>query len=332
MLKIGTLGAARITPWALTGPARDHPGVVVDAVAARDPDRAAAFARRQRIARVLPDYQRLISDPALDAVYIPLPNALHARWAIAAVQAGKHVLLEKPFAANQAEAQAIVDAAEQAGRVCMEAFHWRYHPMAKRMVQLVQSGALGAIQHVETRMCVPMLFMGDIRYRWDLAGGALMDIGAYAVHMLRTLGGEVAHVVDTQVRTTKDPRIDRWIQADLALESGAQGRITASLCGWPLLSLGIVIQGERGELRAINPLAPHVGWHRLKTILDGRTQTERFPGPSTYRHQLDAFAAAIQGGPAPLTGGADAVANHRTMDAIYTAAGLPLREGHGRAG
>src|SRR3954449_10479655 len=134
-IRIGILGAARIAPPALVRPARAVAEVELNAVAARDPARAQAFASKHGVPRVLTSYQELLDDPDLDAVYNPLPNGLHAEWTLKALEAGKHVLCEKPFTANAAEAQTVADAARASGLVVMEAFHYRYHPLAARMVE-----------------------------------------------------------------------------------------------------------------------------------------------------------------------------------------------------
>ncbi len=149
-LRIGLLGAARIAPFALLSPARQVPQVQVAAIAARDSERAGAFAKKHGVPRVLGSYAALIDDPAIDAIYNPLPNALHAEWTLRALAAGKHVLCEKPFTANAAEAERVAEAAAGAGRVCMEAFHYRYHPLAEHIVALVRSGELGAVRRIET--------------------------------------------------------------------------------------------------------------------------------------------------------------------------------------
>ena len=145
-LRIGVLGAARIAPSALIKPAKDNADVVVAAVAARDGSRARAFAAKHGIARVHESYEALIADPDLDAVYNPLPNGLHGKWTRAALAAGKHVLCEKPFTANAAEAREIADLAAKSDRVVMEAFHYRYHPLALRTEQIIASGELGKLR------------------------------------------------------------------------------------------------------------------------------------------------------------------------------------------
>ena len=156
-------------------------------MAARDATRARAFATKHAIPVVRDSYDALLADPDVDAVYNPLPNGLHALWTIRALEAGKHVLCEKPFTANAAEAEHVAATADRTGLVVMEAFHWRYHPLATRMLEIVNGGQLGRVRHIETWMCFPLFKRDDIRWQLDLAGGALMDAGCYAVHMLRTL-------------------------------------------------------------------------------------------------------------------------------------------------
>ena len=152
-MRIGILGAARIAPTALIKPAKGNAEVVVAAVAARDVSRAQAFAAKHGIARVHDSYEALIADPDLDAVYNPLPNGLHGRWTRAALAAGKHVLCEKPFTANAAEAREVAELAAKSDRVVMEAFHYRYHPLASRVEEIIASGELGKLERVEAALC-----------------------------------------------------------------------------------------------------------------------------------------------------------------------------------
>ena len=214
VLRFGVLGAARITPAALLKPARSHPEVRVDLVAARDPSRAAAYASKHRIPRVADGYEAVVTDPDVDAVYIPLPNSLHAEWTLAALEAGKHVLCEKPFTSNTAEADRVAAAAELAaerhGLVVMEAFHYRYHPLAQRMQQIVESGELGAIRHIEAWLCAPIPNKSDIRYQAELSGGAMMDMGSYVVHWARLLGGEEPTVVSATAKLQTPRSTGPW--------------------------------------------------------------------------------------------------------------------------
>src|SRR5438477_9759576 len=154
-LRIGTFGAAKITPNALLAPARDTDGVDVVAVAARDRVKAERFAQKHGIDKVYDSYDALLDDPTIDAVYNPLPNGLHGKWTIAALQAGKHVLCEKPFTANADEAEEVAKVEARTGRVVMEAFHYRYHPLTERLVEIAHDGTLGTIEHVRTWMIIP---------------------------------------------------------------------------------------------------------------------------------------------------------------------------------
>jgi predicted dehydrogenase len=324
-LRIGILGAAQIAPMALVRPARGVPEVEVRAVAARAPARARAFAERHGIPVVHERYEDVLADPDLDAVYNPLPNSHHCEWTVRALEAGKHVLCEKPLASNADEAAAMQAAAARSGRVLMEAFHWRYHPLADRMLEVIASGELGAVRHVAARFCVPLLRPGDVRFRLDLAGGAAMDTGCYAVHIVRTLAGAEPDVVRAEARLSS-PGVDRWMAADLRFPDGRSGRIECSLFSRTLLASSARVEGEAGSLRVWNPVAPQFG-HRL--ALRGRSvrRVERLRGEGTYTHQLRAFRDAVLHGKPFPTHPADGVANMRVLDAIYEASGLGRRRG-----
>src|SRR5258707_5209481 len=175
-LRIGILGAARITPMALIRPALAVPEVVVAGVAAREPQRAGDFAIKHHVERAYPSYAAMLAAKDIEAIYNPLPNALHCEWTIRALDAGKHVLCEKPIAANAAEAERMAEAATRNDRVLVEAFHYRYHPLAARMKEIVESGELGALRDIETNFCIPLPMRGDIRYNYALGGGATMDV------------------------------------------------------------------------------------------------------------------------------------------------------------
>lgn len=322
-LRIGILGAARIAPLALIKPAAENPDVVVAAVAARDASRARAFATRHGIATVHDHYEALIADPDIDAIYNPLPNGLHGRWTRAALAAGKHVLCEKPFTANAAEAREIADLAEHSDRVVMEAFHYRYHPLTLRAEEIIASGELGTLQHVEAALCFPLPKFSDIRYDYALAGGATMDAGCYAVHMARTFGGRSPEVVSAQAKL-RGPKVDRAMTAELRFPAGQTGRVRCSMWSTRLLQISARVVGEHGELRIMNPVLPQA-FHRLTVrSRDGR-RTERFERRASYAYQLDAFAAAVLRGEPVKTSARDAVDNMTVIDAIYRAAGLPLR-------
>lgn len=324
-LRIGVLGAARIVPAALLKPARQVPGVEVTAVAARDHNRARAFAAKYGIETVHESYDALLADPRIDAVYVPLPNGLHSRWTLRALEAGRHVLCEKPFTANAAEAREVADAAEQAGLVVMEAFHYRYHPLAERMREIVAT-ELGKIQHVETALCFPLPRFSDIRYQLDLAGGATMDAGCYAIHCLRLLGPGTPVVTEAKA-LLRSPGVDRAMSAVFAFADGASGRITASMWSRSLIRATAKVVGDQGTMSVLNPFAPQI-FHRMKVSADGRTRRETVHGEPTYTHQLRAFASAVGGDPAAnVTPPGDAVVTMGLIDEVYRAAGLEPRIG-----
>jgi predicted dehydrogenase len=324
-MRIGVLGAARIAPAALMKPAQVVAGVEVGAVAARDRGRAEAFAARYGARTAYGSYSDLLADPSLDAVYIALPNGLHAQWTLAALAAGKHVLCEKPFTSNAAQAREVAAFAEGTGLVVMEAFHYRYHPLAQRMAEVVSSGELGRIQRVETSVCFPLPRFSDIRYDFGLAGGALMDAGCYAVHCLCLLAPGAPTVTAAQALTIKrERRIDRAITAQFSFPGGATGHLRASMWSRTLLQIRARVVGEYGTLAVTNFLAPQL-FLRFTVTVNGRRRRERFDGEATYVHQLRAFAAAVRGEPTNLTPPEDSVATMSLIDDIYLAAGLPLR-------
>jgi predicted dehydrogenase len=324
-VRIGVLGAARIAPPALVRPARAVPEVTVAAVAARSPERARGFAAKHGIDTVHESYEALVEDPTLDAVYIPLPNGLHFPWLLAALRAGRHVLCEKPFTANAAQAAAVADAAS--GLVVMEAFHYRYHPLAERMSSVVASGELGEVRRIETEMSFPLPRFSDIRYRYDLAGGALMDAGCYAVHCLRLLSPNGTPIVTAAAAKTlrRDRRVDRAMTATLALPGGGTGEVRTSMWSATVPRIRARVLGSRGTLSVANFVAPQV-FHRFVLTVDGERRRERFDRTPTYVHQLRAFAAAVRGEPTNRAPPADSVVTMTLIDDIYRAAGLPLRE------
>jgi len=323
-VRIGVLGAAQIAPAALINPAKDDVEVVVAAVAARDVSRAEAFAAKHGITRVHDSYEALIADPDVDAVYNPLPNGLHGRWTRAALAAGKHVLCEKPFTANAAEAREVADLAAKSDRVVMEAFHYRYHPFALRAEEIIASGELGTLQRVDVAFCFPLPKFSDIRYNYSLAGGATMDAGCYAVHMLRTFGGSTPEVVSAQAKL-RDPQVDRAMTAELRFPGGHTGRLRCSMWSTDLLRISVRVIGDAGELRMLNPVLPQL-FHRLSVRSADGKRVERFPRRATYAYQLDAFAAAVLREEPVRTTPKDAVENMTVIDAIYRVAGLPVRE------
>ncbi|MBW0116238.1 Gfo/Idh/MocA family protein [Pseudonocardia abyssalis] len=325
-LRIGILGAARITGGALVEPARETGDRLV-AVAARDRSRAEAFAAEHGVERVVGSYADVLADPEVEIVYNPLANALHGPWNLAAVEAGKHVLSEKPFAGNAAEAREVRDAAAAAGVVVLEAFHHVHHPVLRRLHELVASGELGALRRVEARFTMPAPPDDDPRWRLDLAGGALMDLGCYPLRCLRSfaerVGGEPSVVSATADERAGHPGVDERVTAQLAFPSGATGEAHCDMASddW---SITCRVVGEDGEATAMNVVLPQRDDRIVVHGPDGE-RTEHLGTRSTYLYQLEAVRAHLHDG-APFPAGADdAVATAELIDAVYTAAGLPVR-------
>jgi predicted dehydrogenase len=206
----------------------------------------------------------------------------------------------------------------------MEAFHWRYHPMAARLLEIIAGGEVGAVRHLEATLAFPLPRFADIRWQLDLAGGATMDAGCYAIHIVRTLAGGEPEVVAARAKLLR-PEVDRRMEADLRFPDGRTARITASMLSLqPLLRISARIVGDEGDVRVLNPLAPQ-HFNRIVVRAGGRRRVEHAPRTPTYRYQLEAFAAAVLDGTPVPTGGADAVANMRVIDAVYEKAGLHQR-------
>jgi predicted dehydrogenase len=324
-IRFGILGAARIAPVAMVKPAAEESEAEVAAVAARDLERARRFAAKHKLSTAYGSYAQLIADPSIDAVYIAVPNGLHGRWTKAALDAGKHVLCEKPFTANAEEAASVAEAARQSGLVVMEAFHYRYHALTRRMLEILGSGELGTITKMEAWLCFPHVPPNNVRWDYQLAGGALMDAGCYTIHLLRTLAG-AEPVVSSATAKTRRTAVDRLLKAELAFPGGCTGLITASMLSREVLGAGARVNGTHGTMEVLNPYQPQL-IHRLVVHSDTRHAVERVPRqPSTYASQLRAFTGAVLRGEPVLTGSDDAVANMAVIDACYAAAGLPRRE------
>ncbi|MEU0026619.1 Gfo/Idh/MocA family oxidoreductase [Streptomyces sp. NPDC006335] len=325
-LRIGVLGAARISESSLIGPARVT-GHRVVAVAARDRSRAEAYAAEHGVERVAGSYAELIADPEVEVVYNPLANGLHGPWNLAALAAGKHVLSEKPSASNAEEAAEVREAAAKAGTVFMEAFHYLFHPVTRRLHEVLASGEIGELRHVETMVAIPAPADSDPRWSLPLAGGAVMDLGCYSLHALRVLapwaGGAPRLVSARGGERAGAPGVDEWLDADLAFPGGATGSARCHMA-YDRLEMSCRITGSRGEVLAPNFVLPHTDDRVVVRTADGE-RTERLGTRSSYTYQLEAFADRVRGGaPLPL-GAEDAVATMTLIDSAYRAAGFEPR-------
>ncbi|WP_458249442.1 Gfo/Idh/MocA family protein [Streptomyces sp. MAI_2237] len=325
-LRIGVLGAARITERALVDPARAA-GHRLVAVAARDRSRAEAFAARHGVERVAGSYADLLADPEVEVVYNPLANGLHGPWNLAALAAGKHVLTEKPSASNAEEAAEVREAAAKSGTVFMEGFHYLFHPVTRRLHELLESGELGDLRRVETLVAIPAPEDGDPRWSLSLAGGAVMDLGCYSLHAQRMLapwaGGAPSLVSARGGERAGAPGVDEWLDAELAFPGGATGSARCHMA-YDGLEMSCRIIGTKGEASAPNFVLPHLDDRVVVRTADGE-RTEHLGTRSSYAYQLEAFSARVrEGTPVPLDAD-DAVATMTLVDASYRAAGLPPR-------
>jgi predicted dehydrogenase len=331
-LRIGLLGTSRIAAEALVEPARETGDRLV-AVAARSRDRAEAFATRHGVERVHDGYAGVIEDPDVEVVYNPLANGLHGPWNLAAIAAGRSVFSEKPFAATGAEAREVRDAAAAAGVRVVVGFHYLHHPLMRRLHAVVASGEIGDVTAVETRMRMPAPPEDDPRWSLELAGGALMDLGCYAVHSLLVAapfaGGPPSLVAAKAGERAGRAGVDEWAEADFRYPGGAAGRLHCHMAadGWQIEHR---IVGTRGSVTAPMFVLP-MRDDRLVVRVGEEDRTERLGTRSTYHYQLDSLRAFLRDeAPLPTGAGVDvSVAVAELVDEAYLAAGLLPRPRHG---
>jgi len=321
VLRIGILGAAGIAPAAVIRPAARRSDVEVVAVASRREDSARQFAERHGIRRFYADYSRMLGDSEVDLVYNALPPSEHAKWSIAALEAGKHVLCEKPFAMNAEEAARMTEAAQLSGCRLSEAFHDRYHPLSAELDGVKASGVLGEITELRADFSASIPFNpASLRHDPRLGGGSLMDLGRYPVHWVRAFMGEEPSVVGATA-TLNPLGADLSVNADLQFPSGATAVVTSAMVEQPHLNSSLEVTGTEGHLHVNNMVFPSRG-HSITLTTEGLDRTWTVGGRETYDHQLEAVVAALQTGRQLPTEGSDCLSNMAVIDEIYRAAGL----------
>jgi xylose dehydrogenase (NAD/NADP) len=310
-LRWGILSTANITEK-LLGSGHDQQFV---AVGSRDLGRAQAFASEHGIARAHGSYEELLADPEVDAIYNPLPNSLHVEWSIKALEAGKHVLCEKPMSRHPDEVDRAFDVAEREGRVLEEAFMWRHHPQVARTRELIAAGDIGDLRVIRAAFAFVAADPNDIRLQADLDGGGLMDVGCYCVSGCRTLASA------EPVRGYAE-HIPGGNGVDVALVATLRfpGDVVAHFdCGVSYLG-GDQLEavGSEGSVFLDDP------WHGREAVIELRRNglVERIEtGPAnSYALELADFEAAVRGEDPPLLTRADAVAQARAIEALYTSA------------
>ncbi len=311
-LRIGLLGASRVAVYAAIAAARDVEGVEIVAIASRDAAKAGSYADLHGISLAYGSYEELIDSDAVDAIYNGLPPNLHAAWSIAAVEAGKPVLCEKPFALSIPDVEAMIAAEARTGLLIMEAQHTQYHPRHARIRQIVRDGELGAIRHIEAQFDVRVAKNpGELRWDGAVGGGALWDLGIYPLYWLRASMGSEPRLVSAR-HALNERGADIWTEAQFEFASGASGAIRCSMERDFAACLHIV--GEQGELHVKNPLSP--AEQTLNLTKGGVTREERFTGRPTYSFQMEAFRDAVLHGTPVATHGQDSLATIRLLSEI----------------
>ena len=321
---------ARAVKWAIMSTANINRKVIpaahasskveLVAVASRDQMRADRYAKTWEIQRAYGSYEALLADPEVEAVYVSLPNSLHCEWAIKALEAGKHVLCEKPLSRRASEVEAAFDAADRTGRLLSEAFMYRHNPQTKRAKQLVDEGAIGELRLIRAVFSYPLYDEDNIRLRTDLDGGALMDVGCYAVSGSRLFGGEPERVYG---EAWLGPSGTDWVFAGMLR---FPGNVVALIdCGTAMT--------ERDELEAIGSegsLFLDDPWHCKAPGIElrraGRVERIELDLLDSYQLELENLSDAIRGDGELLLGRDDAVAQARVLEALNDSAihGAPV--------
>jgi xylose dehydrogenase (NAD/NADP) len=312
-VRLGILSTARINRAVLTG-ARLSDRVDVAAVASRDAARAEAYAKEHGIERAYGPYEALLDDPDVEAVYISLPNSLHVPWSIRALDAGKHVLCEKPLDRRPAEVARAFDVADGAGRILMEAFMYRHHPQTKRLAELVAAGAIGELRLVRASFSFTVEDEANVRLRPELDGGSLMDVGCYCVSGARLLAGEPEAVTAQQV--VGPTGVDVRLAGTLRFPGGVLAHFDSGL---DLPSRGeLEAIGSEGTILVRDPwLIREAG---LELRRGDHFERIEVANPNRFQLELENLADAIRGRAEPLLGRDDAVGQARAIDALYRAA------------
>ena len=313
----GFLSTARINRLVLEGACASGRAEVV-AVASRELGRAEAYAREHEIERAYGSYEALLADPDLEAVYVSLPNALHVEWTLRTLEAGKHVLCEKPLTRRAHEAEEAFDLAGREGLVLSEGFMWRHHPQTKRLGELLEEGTIGRVRVVRASFSFELASRhgpNDTRFDPELDGGALMDVGCYCIGAIRFAGGEPERVQAEQV--VGESGVDVVFAATLRLPGDTLAHFD---CGFVLPSRDeLEVVGEQASLFLDDP------WHARSPVIelrrDGEVERIEAEQANSYRLELENVSDAIRGEGQLLLGREDAVAQARTIEALYEAAG-----------
>lgn len=322
----GILGAAGIARMAVVPAIRNSRNARVAVVGTRNPSAASKWIHTDRGENICDSYEAVLADPEVEAVYIPLPNSEHARWAIAACKAGKAVLCEKPLALTADEAESVVRAGEDAGVKMMEGFMYRFHPQHRRVREIIASGAIGDVVEVQVHLSVDLMTPVDpsnVRFDPKLGGGALLDMGCYGVHIARSVFGLEPQSVLAHWS------LDETLGVDVAAAGLLEfpgGRIATVSCSFQGNGQGYFrVIGRRGLIDVPRGIIPGLGDRIAEAIVirvdeNGGRSEETLEAVDQYRLMIEAFADAIRSGDSSLVQPGDSILNMRVLDAFAESA------------
>jgi xylose dehydrogenase (NAD/NADP) len=325
-LRWGVLGTAGIARGQVVPAIQASASGQVVAIAGRDAARTAAFATALAIPATFGSYADLVASPDIDAIYIPLPNSLHAEWALAAAAAGKAVLCEKPLALDASEAQRVVDGFASARVPLMEGFMYRFHPQNVHVRKLIADGAVGAVREVRAHLSVDIMAAaasGNVRFDQALGGGSLLDMCCYAVSIVRGAFGEEPVAVMGSLDVDPVSGVDLAAAALIEFSGGRVGLVSSSFKAGGQGTYQII--GSEGTIEVPRAIIPGLGSRVAETLVvlvdaDGRRTETSFAPADHYRLMVEAFAEAVLSGRSVPYPPQDAVANLRVLDAIAASA------------
>jgi len=327
-VKWGVLGTANIARAAVIPALHAAENSAVTAVASRQPDTAAAFAKANGISTAYGSYEELLQDPAIQAVYIPLPNSLHKTWTIRAVEAGKHVLCEKPLALTADECMEMKAAADKAGVLLMEAFMYRFHPRTEKVREMVATGSIGSLSAIEAAFTFRLTRPDNIRFSPELGGGALMDVGCYCVNVIRTMAGSEPGRVSAY-ETSAPSGVDGRLTGMMMFDDGVQAHFDCSLTDERRERY--LLAGADGFLEVERAFLPGSSDCEIREVRgrDGE-KIHTIPGADEYQLMVEHFADCVQTGQTPRYSVEEAAANMRVIELLKRSAaagGQPMELG-----
>ncbi len=314
----GILSTANIGRRVIPAIHASHNGEVA-AVGSRSLERSRAFAEEMKIPRAYGSYEDLLADGGIDAVYLPLPNSMHAEWSIKCAEAGIPTLCEKPFASDAFEAQSIVDAFERRGVLLAEAFMYRFHPQHAKVREIVEADGIGELQFINSSFTFPISDAANIRLSKRLAGGSLMDVGCYCVNLMRFMTGEEPAQVKASARIGKTTGVDEALAGALEFPSGVIGHFDCGLRAFR--QHAYTLKGASGMITVPTSFVPDNAADTLVQHWQGDEFTEhRIPAVDHYQLMVEDFADALINKRAPRFAPIDGVNNMMAVDALLAQA------------